>query len=71
MSLSGRFGTRKAYTDKTMNEADIADMTKKIGRALMSRVKITERRGGAGQIVISFNTRAHLNEIVEKIAGKK
>ncbi|MBQ6736725.1 MAG: ParB/RepB/Spo0J family partition protein [Alphaproteobacteria bacterium] len=61
----------RAYTDKTMNEADIADMTKKIGRALMSRVKITERRGGAGQIVISFNTRAHLNEIVEKIAGKK
>ncbi len=61
----------RAYTDKTMNEADIADMTKKIGRALMSRVKITERRGGAGQIVISFNTRAHLNEIVDKIVGKK
>lgn len=61
----------RAYTNKTMNEADIADMTKKIGRALMSRVKITERRGGAGQIVISFNTRAHLNEIVEKITDKK
>lgn len=61
----------RAYTDKTMSEADIADMTKKIGRALMSRVKITERRGGAGQIVISFNTRAHLNEIVDKIVDKK
>ena len=61
----------RAYTNKTMSEADIADMTKKIGRALMSRVKITERRGGAGQIVISFNTRAHLNEIVDKIVDKK
>ncbi|MBO4700732.1 MAG: ParB/RepB/Spo0J family partition protein [Alphaproteobacteria bacterium] len=61
----------RAYTNKTMNEDDIADMTKKIGRALMSRVKITERRGGAGQIVISFNTRAHLNEIVDKIVDKK
>lgn len=61
----------RAYTNKTMDEADVKDMTTRLGRALMSRVKITERRGGAGQIAISFNTRAHLAEIVEKIAGKK
>lgn len=58
--------TRK-FTDNTMDADTIAEMTRRIGRTLMSRVKITERRGGAGQIVISFNTRAHLNEIIEKI----
>ncbi len=61
----------RAYTDKSMSESEINDITKRIGRALMSRVKITERRGGAGQIVISFTTRAHLTEIVDKITGKK
>ncbi len=61
----------RSYTDKSMNESEINDITKRIGRALMSRVKITERRGGAGQIVISFTTRAHLTEIVDKITGKK
>ena len=61
----------RAYTDKSMNESEINDITKRIGHALMSRVKITERRGGAGQIVISFTTRAHLTEIVDKITGKK
>lgn len=61
----------RKFANKTMDEADVNDMIKKLGHALMSRVKITERRGGAGQIVISFTTRAHLNEIVEKIAGKK
>lgn len=61
----------RSYTDKSMNESEINDITKRIGHALMSRVKITERRGGAGQIVISFTTRAHLTEIVDKITGKK
>ena len=61
----------RAHNDKSMNESEINDITKRIGRALMSRVKITERRGGAGQIVISFTTRAHLAEIVDKITGKK
>ena len=60
----------RAYTNKTMNESDVEAMVKRIGRVLMSRVKIVERRGGAGQIVISFTTRAHLNEIIDKIACK-
>lgn len=58
--------TRK-FTNNTMEATAVAEMTQRVGRALMSRVKITERRGGAGQIVISFNTRAHLDEIVDKI----
>ena len=61
----------RAYTNKTMDEAAVKDMTTRLGRALMSRVKITERRGGAGKITIAFTTRSHLAEIVEKISGKK
>ena len=60
----------RRFINKTMNEETVQETTKKIARALMSRVKITERRGGAGVITITFNTRAHLDEIVEKITGK-
>lgn len=66
-----RAARARAYTDKSMTESEINDMTKRLGHALMSRVKITERRGGAGQIVISFTTRAHLTEIVDRISDKK
>ncbi len=62
--------TRK-FINNAMDADIITEMTQRIGRALMSRVKITERRGGAGTITIKFNTRAHLDEIVEKISGKK
>lgn len=61
----------RRFINKTMNDETVQDITKKIARALMSRVKITERRGGAGVITIAFTTRAHLDEIVEKITGKK
>jgi ParB family chromosome partitioning protein len=61
--------TRK-FTNNTMDSEYVAEITRRIGRALMSHVKIKERRGGSGQVVISFNTRAHLDEIVDKITGK-
>ena len=62
-----RSSNMRKFTNNTMDDETVAEMTRRVGRALMSRVKITERRGGAGQVVISFNTRAHLNEIVDKI----
>ena len=61
----------RRFINKTMNDETVQDITKRIARALMSRVKINERRGGAGVITIAFTTRAHLDEIVEKITGKK
>lgn len=61
--------TRK-FNDNAMDADLVGEITKRLGRALMSRVKIVERRGGAGQIVISFSSRAHLDEIVDKISGK-
>ena len=61
--------TRK-FADKTMDTKIVREMTEKAGRALSATVKITERRGGAGVITIAFNTRTHLNEIINKITGK-
>ena len=65
-----RSAKNRKFADKTMDAKIVHEMTEKAGRALSATVKITERRGGAGVITIAFSTRVHLNEIIDKIAGK-
>lgn len=64
-------GTRRsggrAYTNKTIDDAARRDIESRIGVALGVPVKLQERRGGAGQIVLSFATRTQMNELVEKL----
>ena len=62
-------GTRK-FNDKTMDVKVVRDLTNRVARVLDAKVKITERRGGAGVITITFNTRNQLNEIINKITGQ-
>lgn len=53
---------------RTIDPKIIRDMEKQIEKNIGAPVKIVERRGGAGQIVISFASRIQLNEIIEKIS---
>lgn len=62
-------GARK-FTDRTMDVKFVREMTNNVSRAFGAKVKITERRGGAGTITIAFESRNHLNEIINKITGK-
>ena len=64
-------GTRRrsgrAYTNKTIDDAARRDIESRIHAALGVPVKLQERRGGAGQIVLTFATRIQMNELVEKL----
>jgi len=62
-----RRNTSRAYTKKTIDDGVRRDMEGRISSAISAKVKISERLGGAGQIVISFATRVQLNELVEKL----
>ncbi len=70
MKNVARSGKNRKFTNKTMDAKTVKELTQRAGRALGTTVKITERRGGAGVITINFDTRAQLNEIVDKIAGR-
>lgn len=59
-------GSRK-HTAKTIDAATVRDIEKKISKALGVHAKLSERRGGAGSITLSFSTRTQLFELVEKI----
>jgi ParB family chromosome partitioning protein len=58
--------TRK-HIQKTIDSATVRDIEKKISGALGVSAKLSERRGGAGQITLSFATRTQLFELVEKL----
>ncbi len=65
-------GTRssgaKKHTNRAIDDKTIRDIEKRLSSALKVPAKISERRGGAGQIVLSFATRTQLFELVEKLS---
>ena len=58
--------TRK-HCNRTIDDATIRDMESRIKNALGVNVKISERRGGAGQITLTFATRMQLHDLLEKL----
>ncbi len=58
---------RRAYTSTDIDDDTIRDMTKKISAALSVPVKIRQKRGGAGDVTLSFSTRGMLMELIEKL----
>lgn len=53
-----------------MESAAVHEIESRLADAIGAPVKLVERRGGAGQIVISFATRIQMHEIIDKITKK-
>lgn len=62
-----RAGKSRAFSSNNMDADMRRDIEARIKSVLGTAAKITERRGGAGQIVLSFSTRTQMQEIVDKI----
>ena len=62
-----RAGKSRQFVNKTIAASDIKKMESDIKKSLKVPVKIVERRGGAGQIVLSFATRMEMNDLIEKL----
>jgi ParB family chromosome partitioning protein len=60
----------RSYTINTIDEKTLKSMEAGIKTAIGAPAKIIERRGGAGQIVLSFSSRNELNELVKKLIKK-
>ena len=55
----------RAHTVRTLDAATLREQQSRLKAALGVPVKISERRGGAGQITLSFATRTQLFELIE------
>ena len=62
-----RSRARRAHIQKTIDPASVREIEGRIKAALGVPVKLTERRGGAGQITLSFATRTQMYELVEML----
>ncbi|MBQ8473478.1 MAG: ParB/RepB/Spo0J family partition protein [Alphaproteobacteria bacterium] len=61
-------GKRREKVSRTIDTKIVREMESKIAKNIDAPVKIVERRGGAGQIIISFATRTQLEELIEKLS---
>ena len=64
---STRKSTSRAYISKSIDNDTLRDIENRIKNALGVKVKLQERKGGAGQIILSFSTRVQMQELVDKL----
>lgn len=57
----------RAHCSNTIDSDTVKDIESRIKTALGVPVKLQEKRGGAGQIVLSFATRMQMQELIEKL----
>ena len=57
----------RSFNKTTMDAAYIEKQESKLSKFLKTPVKLHERRGGAGEIVIKFNTRIQMEDLIEKL----
>ena len=65
-----RSNKSRSYTNNTIDPNTLKSMENGIKTAMGAPAKIIERRGGAGQIILSFASRIELNELVKKLIKK-
>ena len=62
-----RAKTTRSHTQKTIDASTVREIESRIKSALGVPVKLIERRGGAGQFVLSFATRTQMYELVDSL----
>ena len=64
---SNRSTKSRAYKQTTMSASDIEKIESKISKSLKTPVKLREKRGGAGEIVIKFSSRIQMDDLIAKL----
>mgnify|MGYP001098623465 CR=1 FL=1 len=64
---SARAKNSRGYSQKTIDPDTVRDIQSRISRNLGVPVKLNEKRGGAGQFILSFATRVQMQELIEKL----
>ena len=62
-----RASSAKKHISKTIDAQTVRDIEKKISKVLGVSAKLSERRGGAGHITLTFATRTQLFDLVERL----
>ena len=67
VKVATRRASGRAYSSKTIDDAIVRDIESRLSSALGVSVTLREKRGGAGQIILSFATRTQMQDLVDKL----
>lgn len=67
VKVATRRASGRAYSSKTIDDATVRDIESRLSSALRVSVTLREKRGGAGQIILSFATRTQMQDLVDKL----
>ncbi len=67
VKVATRRASGRAYSSKTIDDATVRDIESRLSSALGVSVTLREKRGGAGQIILSFATRTQMQDLVDKL----
>lgn len=67
VKVATRRASGRAYSSKTIDDATVRDIESRLSSALGVAVTLREKRGGAGQIILSFATRTQMQDLVDKL----
>jgi len=68
VNKSNRSKNSRAFNKKSLDEKYVSNIESKLSKALKTPVKLREKLGGAGEIIISFTSRIQMEELIEKIS---
>ena len=58
----------RSFNTKTLDVAYVAKIESRLSKTLNTSVKLKEKRGGAGDIIISFANRVQMEELINKLS---
>lgn len=65
---TNRSKTSRAFKQNTLDKAYVSKIESKISQKLDTEVKLREKRGGAGQFIISFANRIQMEDLINKLS---
>ena len=65
---TNRSKTSRSFVTNTLDKAYVAKIESKISKHLDTDVKLREKRGGAGQFILSFENRVQIEDLVNKLS---
>ena len=65
---TNRAKSSRAFTQNTLDKTYVAKIESKLSKKLDCDVKLREKRGGAGQFIISFANRVQMEDLINKLS---
>ena len=65
---TNRSKSSRTFNQNTLDSAYVAKIESKLSKHLDATVKLREKRGGAGQFVISFSNRVQMEDLINKLS---